>query len=72
MKKRRITRNTQPSSGSVPLGSCGLGGLWAAGAFDVRYLGQFGEHVLRGSFTARDPEPTSRASGPGLRTVSCG
>ena len=25
---------------------------------NVRYLGQFGEHILKRSFTARDPQPT--------------
>ena len=25
---------------------------------NVRYLGQFGEHILCESFTARDPKPT--------------
>ena len=25
---------------------------------NVRYLGQFGEHILTRSFTARDPTPT--------------
>jgi hypothetical protein len=26
---------------------------------NVRYLGQFGEHILTRSFTARDPKATS-------------
>jgi hypothetical protein len=30
---------------------------------NVRYLGQFGEHILTRSFTARDPKPTFHTGG---------
>jgi hypothetical protein len=40
---------------------CGLGQSWRPGSDNVRYLRQFGEHILGSSFTALDPKETAAA-----------
>jgi hypothetical protein len=63
------SREIDRSSGRVSLRSLGAAGV----PDNVRYLGQFGEHILTRSFTARDPFRTSSMSAfPGLPRIPRG